>query len=76
MTDEQATALGRFCGLAMFCKEYPEFKFESSYYTEHLVEILNEYEKAKNERDSRSISKRTEEVLSCAEKLAESALQK
>jgi len=76
MTDYQAVALGRFCGLAEFCKQYPQYKFDSQYYINILIEILNEYEKAQHERDSSRISKRTEEILSCAEKLAESALQK
>ena len=75
MTDEQATALGRFCGLSKFCKENSNYQY-GEYVINKLIEILNEYEKAQHERDSRSISKRTEEVLPCAEKLAESALQK
>lgn len=74
MTDAQAIALGRFCGLATFCKENPEHQFKSQYYIDKLVEILNEYERTKHETDSNSISCGTETIFSGAQKQTQSAL--
>ncbi len=67
MTDAQATALGRFCGLATFCKENPEHQFDSQYYIDKLVDILNEYERTKHESNRTSISSCTEAIFSGAE---------
>ena len=73
MTDYQAIALGRFCGLATFCKENPEHQFKSQYYIDKLVEILNEYERTKHETHSNSISCGTKAILPGAEKQPESS---
>ena len=49
MTDAQAIALGRFCGMAEFARQYPDYAFESEYYKKQLIDILEQYEKTKNE---------------------------
>ena len=74
MTDYQAIALGRFCGLATFCKENPEHQFKSQYYIDKLVEILDEYERTKHETNSNGISSGTKAILSSVQKQTQSAL--
>jgi hypothetical protein len=73
MTDAQATALGRFCGLSTFCKENSNYQY-GEYVINKLIEILNEYERTKHETNSNSISCGTKAILTGAEKQPESAL--
>lgn len=67
MTDAQAIALGRFCGMAEFARQYPEYAFNSEHYKNQLIEILEQYERTKHETDSQRISKRAEAIFSGAE---------
>ena len=67
MTDAQAIALGRFCGMAEFARQYPEYAFSGEHYKKQLIDILEQYERTKQETDSQRISKRAEAIFSGAE---------
>jgi hypothetical protein len=67
MTDAQAIALGRFCGMAEFARQYPEYAFSGEHYKKQLIDILEQYERTKHETDSERISKRAKAILSGAE---------
>jgi hypothetical protein len=74
MTDAQAIALGRFCGMAEFARQCPEYAFSGEHYKKQLIDILEQYERTKHETDSQRISKRAEAILSGIKKQPESAL--
>ena len=67
MTDAQAIALGRFCGMAEFARQYPEYAFSGEHYKKQLIDILEQYERTKHETDSQRISKRAKAILASAE---------
>jgi len=63
MTDAQAIALGRFCGMAEFARQYPEYAFSGEHYKKQLIEILEQYESTKHESNRSSISSGTETIF-------------